>query len=64
MGPERRGPWAFFRFLDMGSVSRRGEAIMAGYSVGGQAITYQINVSSLKNPLTLPALREFKCPGG
>lgn len=62
-GPERRGPWSFFRFLDMGSVSRRGDALLASYSVGGQSMTYQINVSSLKNPLTLPALREFRCPG-
>lgn len=62
-GPERRGPWSFFRFLDMGSVSRRGDALVATYSVANQSMTYQINVSSLKNPLTLPALREFKCPG-
>ncbi|MDR6871061.1 type VI secretion system protein ImpL [Bosea sp. BE125] len=63
-GPEKRGPWAFFRFLDLGSVTKRGEALVASYSVGGQSISYQINVSSLKNPLTLPALREFRCPGG
>jgi type VI secretion system protein ImpL len=62
-GPERRGPWSFFRFLDLGSVSRRGDALVASYSVGGQSIAYQINVSSLRNPLTLPALREFRCPG-
>lgn len=62
-GQEKRGPWAFFRFLDLGSVSKRGEALIANYSVNGQSISYQINVSSLKNPLTLPALREFKCPG-
>jgi type VI secretion system protein ImpL len=63
-GQERRGPWAFFRYLDIGSVSRQGEAIVATYSVGGQSISYQINVSSLRNPLILPALREFRCPGG
>jgi type VI secretion system protein ImpL len=64
MGPERRGPWSFFRFLDAGSVSKRGDSVLATFAMQGQSITYQINISALRNPLTLTALREFRCPGG
>ncbi len=37
---------------------------MATFVIGGRQLSYQINVSSLLNPLALPALREFRCPKG
>jgi type VI secretion system protein ImpL len=62
-GPEYRGPWSFFRLLESGSVARRGDSVVATFSFAGLTAGYQINVSSLRNPLTLKALEEFRCPG-
>ncbi len=35
---------------------------MVSHVGGGRDISYQLNVSSLQNPLTLKALQEFRCP--
>jgi type VI secretion system protein ImpL len=48
--------------LDAGSVLKQGEALVVSHVVGGREISYQLNVSSLQNPLTLRALQEFRCP--
>jgi type VI secretion system protein ImpL len=59
---KRSGPWALFRLLETANVSRSGEALIARFTVGGREAVYQINVTTLPNPLTLAALREFRCP--
>ena len=32
--------------------------------VGGTTLQYRFSVGSVQNPLSLPALREFRCPTG
>jgi type VI secretion system protein ImpL len=59
-----RGPWAFMRLLSKGSVSQGGDGVSVRFLVGGREVSYKIAVNSLANPLTLPALHEFKCPTG
>lgn len=58
----RPGPWGLFRLLDAASVTQSGDALIARISVAGREARYQINVTTLPNPLTLPALRSFRCP--
>lgn len=59
---EKMGAWALFRALDGSRVSRRGEQLRVTVTARGAAFDYQMNASSLSNPLALPALREFNCP--
>ncbi|GJD47750.1 hypothetical protein OPKNFCMD_0460 [Methylobacterium crusticola] len=61
---EKSGTWSLYRMLDTGSVLKQGEGIVATFVIGGRQLSYQVNVSSLLNPLALPALREFRCPTG
>jgi len=61
---ERTGAWALFRLLDAGSVLQRGNAVSASFVVGGREVSYQFSAASLQNPLSMPSLRQFKCPNG
>jgi type VI secretion system protein ImpL len=61
---ERTGAWALFRLLDAGSVLLHGNAVSASFVIGGREVSYQFTAASLNNPLSLPALRQFKCPNG
>jgi type VI secretion system protein ImpL len=61
---ERSGAWSLFRLLDAGSVLQRGNAVSASFVVGGREVSYQFTAASLENPLSMPALRQFKCPNG
>jgi type VI secretion system protein ImpL len=61
---ERQGAWSLFRMLDAASPTRQGDKITATFIVGGTTLQYRFGVGSVQNPLTLPALREFRCPGG
>ena len=61
---EINGPWALFRLLDKGNVTPRGDAVTASFIVGAREVSYQFTSSSLNNPLSLAALRQFKCPNG
>jgi len=61
---ERSGAWALFRLVDAGSALQRGNAVSASFVVGGREVSYQFTAASLQNPLSLPALRQFKCPNG
>ena len=59
---QKSGVWGLFRLLDGANVSRAGEALIARFNVGGREVQYQLNVTSLPNPFTLTALRDFRCP--
>jgi type VI secretion system protein ImpL len=59
---ERTGPWSLFRLLEAGSMAAHAETATATFIVGGRELTYQITTGSIKNPLNLNALREFRCP--
>jgi type VI secretion system protein ImpL len=61
---ERTGPWSLFRLLEAGSMSARAETATATFIVAGRELKYQITTGSIKNPLNLAALREFRCPSG
>lgn len=61
---ERSGAWALFRLLDAGSVLQRGNTVSASFVVGGREVSYQFSAASLNNPLSMPSLRQFKCPNG
>lgn len=61
---EFNGPWAFYRLLNYGRMSRRGDGLSVRYVIGGREVSYMIRVGSLKNPFALSALRRFRCPAG
>lgn len=58
----REGPWALMRLIDAGTVTKRGEELIARFVIGGREVSYKIRVGSSYNPLFLPALGDFKCP--
>jgi len=61
---ERTGAWALFRLIDAGSSIQSGNALKVSFVVFGREVSYQLTSSSLVNPLSMPALRQFKCPNG
>ena len=61
---ERTGAWALFRLIDAGSSIQSGNALKVSFVVFGREVSYQFTSSSLINPLSMPALRQFKCPNG
>jgi type VI secretion system protein ImpL len=61
---ERTGPWSLFRLLEAGSLSAKAETAMASFIVGGLTLDYRITTGSIKNPLNLGSLRDFRCPSG
>jgi type VI secretion system protein ImpL len=61
---ERIGPWSLFRMLEAGSLSTKGETASATFIVAGNELNYQISTGSIRNPLNLATLREFRCPSG
>ncbi len=61
---ERTGAWALFRLIDAGSSIQSGNSLKVSFVVFGREVSYQFTSSSLVNPLSLPALRQFRCPNG
>ena len=61
---ERIGPWSLFRMLEAGALSAKGETASASFIVAGQELNYQISTGSIRNPLNLSTLRDFRCPSG
>ncbi|WP_375309711.1 type VI secretion system membrane subunit TssM [Bradyrhizobium sp. A5] len=61
---ERIGPWSLFRMLEAGSLAVKAETASATFIVAGRELSYQISTGSLRNPLNLSVLREFRCPTG
>ncbi len=61
---ERIGPWSLFRMLEAGSLRTKGETASATFIVAGNELDYQISTGSVRNPLNLATLREFRCPSG
>jgi type VI secretion system protein ImpL len=61
---ERTGPWSLFRMLEAGSLSAKAETASASFIVAGRELNYQISTGSVRNPLNLAGLREFRCPSG
>ena len=61
---EETGTWSFFRLLDKASRLKQGDRLNVTFTVKGQQVSYELSSDTLNNPLTLEALREFKCPSG
>ncbi len=61
---ERTGAWALFRLVDAGSSIQSGNALKVSFVVFGREVSYQFTSSSLTNPLSMPSLRQFRCPNG
>ena len=60
---EKPGPWALFRLVDNGAPSPRGDRMIFTVVAGGKQLEYSISANSARNPFTMPALKEFRCPG-
>jgi type VI secretion system protein ImpL len=60
---ERSGAWSLFRLIDGSGARRQGDWIVASFIVGGIDLQYRFGGGGV-SPLTLPALREFRCPSG
>jgi type VI secretion system protein ImpL len=50
--------------LEAGSLTARAETASATFIVAGRELNYQISTGSVRNPLNLTTLREFRCPSG
>lgn len=61
---ERTGPWSLFRMLEAGSLTAKGDTASANFIVAGRELNYQISTGSVRNPLNLAILRDFRCPSG
>jgi type VI secretion system protein ImpL len=61
---EKNGPWSLFRVLEAGGLRTSAETATASYIMGGQELQYRITTGSIRNPLDLRPLRDFRCPGG
>jgi type VI secretion system protein ImpL len=61
---EEQGAWSLYRMLDRAQIRPQRNGIVARFSVEGHEVLYQFTVSAISNPLTLPALHEFRCPSG
>lgn len=56
------GPWALKRLLDSASTTRNGDNLEVRFVIGGRDVAYTVQISSVSNPFSLPALSGFKCP--
>jgi type VI secretion system protein ImpL len=61
---EQNGPWALFRLLDSAKVTSAGrpDQFTVTFTANGQSVTYQLTASSVINPFTMTAVRQFRCP--
>ncbi|MBL8587128.1 MAG: type VI secretion system membrane subunit TssM, partial [Methylobacteriaceae bacterium] len=60
----RDGQWSLFRLIQAGSPAMRGDRLVVSYFVGGRELSYTITAGAARNPFTMRALREFRCPSG
>ena len=59
------GPWTWFKMLDRASISPLGSSrFRVLFDIGGRKIEYELRTNSVRNPFSLPELREFRCPQG
>ncbi|MEP6503992.1 MAG: type VI secretion system membrane subunit TssM, partial [Betaproteobacteria bacterium] len=58
------GPWALFRFVDAGKVEGgTSERQSVSYEEGGKRVYFELRSGSVRNPMRLPELAQFRCPG-
>jgi type VI secretion system protein ImpL len=61
---ERDGPWALLRLLDTAAVTPSGQPdkFRVVFKDGAGSATFELNASSVRNPFSMAALRNFRCP--
>ena len=59
------GPWALHRLIDRGQVQAGTppERVVANFNVDGRNVAIEFAAQSVRNPLRLPQLEGFACPG-
>jgi len=58
------GPWALFRFVDAGRLEGgTPERQSVSYEEGGKRVWFELRSGSVRNPMRLPELAQFRCPG-
>ncbi|MFA4912659.1 MAG: type VI secretion system membrane subunit TssM [Burkholderiaceae bacterium] len=64
-GLSTSGPWALHRMLDRATTTRgsTAENMLATFDLGGRKVTLEVSAMSVKNPLRLPEMQGFSCPG-
>ncbi len=59
----KEGSWALFRLLDAGkATSKAADRVVYAFNGPGGTASFLFVAGSVVNPLTLPALHEFRCP--
>jgi type VI secretion system protein ImpL len=58
------GPWALFRFVDAAKVEGgTPERQAISFIEGDKHVVFEMRSASVRNPLRLPELAQFRCPG-
>lgn len=65
VGLTRDGPWALFRLVAAGQMARTAGAdrFRLAFDVEGYTAEFELRAESVINPLSLPELQQFRCPG-
>jgi type VI secretion system protein ImpL len=58
------GPWGWFRMLDRAEVraTNAPDRKRVIFNVGGRIAIFQIQIGSVVNAFSLPAMSSFRCP--
>ncbi len=59
------GNWALHRLIDRGNVQQgtAPERVVVSLNADGREVTIEFKALSVRNPLRLPQLQQFSCPG-
>jgi type VI secretion system protein ImpL len=65
VGLTRGGPWALFRLIDAGRMTKTAgvDRFRLSLDVDGYEAEFDVRAESVINPLYLPELQQFRCPG-
>ncbi len=58
------GPWALHKLFDKAAIGgRAGESFSASFDLQGRKVVFVVTANSVYNPLRLPQMSSFSCPG-
>ena len=59
------GAWALHRLIDRGQIQggTPAERVLVNFNVDGRTVSVEFTAQSVRNPLRLPQLDGFSCPG-
>ena len=60
------GPWALLRMIDRLKLETTSapERFIATFNIAQHPARFEVSATSVRNPLTMPELRDFRCPMG